>query len=59
VTPSESDFTFGKAKLVEATQKKFKKPEDVGVERMKETFNVGAGSKEHDELKRKREEFAV
>jgi len=26
---------------------------------MKEHFNVGAGSKEHDELKRKREEFAV
>jgi hypothetical protein len=26
---------------------------------MKEHFNVGAGTKEHDELKRKREEYAV
>jgi hypothetical protein len=31
----------------------------VAEERMKQTFNVGAGAKEHDELKRKREDFAV
>ena len=41
-------------------KKKTKKPEEVGEERMKNTFNIAGGSaKEHDELKRKREDYAV
>lgn len=37
------------------------KPEDIGAERMKETFNVGTGGKvgDHEDLKRRREDFAV
>ena len=51
---------MGKDKNAEVEKKKKKKAEDIGEERLKNTFNVGAtGSKDNDEHKRKREEFAV
>jgi nucleosome binding factor SPN SPT16 subunit len=54
------DFVMGKSKQPEKDKKKAKKPEEVGEERIKSTFNIaGASSKDHDELKRKREDFAV
>lgn len=53
-------FNMGKDKNADTTKQKKKKPEDVGEERLKNTFNVGgASSKDNDEHKRKREEFAV
>lgn len=57
-----NEFSLGKVqnKGGQANNKK-KKPEDIGADRMKEVFNVGGGGKgtEHEDLKRKREEFAV
>jgi hypothetical protein len=54
------DFHIGKITKTDKDKKKTKKPEEVGEERLKSTFNLAGGSgKEHDELKRKREDFAV
>jgi hypothetical protein len=51
---------MGRSVKVDADKKKFKKPEEVGEARMQSTFNIAGGSaKEHDELKRKREDYAV
>ena len=38
---------------------KVKNMEELAEERMSKTFNVGGGAKEADELKRKREDYAV
>ena len=57
---SEADFVMGKSTKADKEKKKTKKAEEVGEERIKSTFNLaGASSKDHDELKRKREDFAV
>jgi len=59
-TGGEADFNIGKTTKTDKDKKKTKKPEEVGEERLKSTFNLAGGSgKEHDELKRKREDFAV
>ena len=59
-TESDSAFVLGKVAKSEADKKKMKKADDVAEERMRSTFNVGGGtSKDHDELKRKREDYAV
>lgn len=59
-TEQDSAFVLGKVAKADADKKKMKKADDVAEERMKATFNVGGGtSKDHDELKRKREDFAV
>jgi hypothetical protein len=51
---------MGKSTKAVKDKNKTKKPEEVGEERMKNTFNLAGGStKEHDELKRKREDYAV
>ena len=59
-TQSEDMFNIGKDKKADQAKQKKKKVDDVAEERLKNTFNVGAGgSKDNDEHKRKREEFAV
>ena len=56
----EDLFNLGKDKQIEVEKKKKKKADEVGEERLKNTFNVGGtGQKDNDEHKRKREEFAV
>lgn len=42
-----------------ATKTKVKNMEELAEERMSKTFNVGAGAKETEDLKRKREDYAV
>jgi len=59
-TKQNEDFTFGRTSTKNEADKKKKKTVDtLAEERLKSTFNVGAGAKDHDELKRKREDFAV
>ena len=53
------DFVFGKSSKADHDKKKKKNADEMAEERLKQTFNVGGGSKDHDELKRKREDFAV
>ena len=53
----EVDFNIGRNKAADDKKKK-KKAEDVAEKRLQEHFHVGASSKDNDELKRKREEFA-
>jgi len=51
---------MGKSQKSDADKKKKKKPETVTQERIEKQFNIhGAGGKDQDDLKRKREEFAV
>lgn len=50
---------FGKSSKADADKKKKKNIEEMAEERMKQTFNVGSGAKDHEDLKRKREDFAV
>lgn len=51
---------MGRSTKTDVDKKKKKKADEVGEDRMRSTFNVGGGtSKDHDELKRKREDFAV
>ncbi len=52
-------FSIGKGGKPEGEKKKKLKPEQKGEERMKETFNYGGNSGQHEDLKRKREEYAV
>lgn len=52
------DFAIGRSHKADVDKKK-KKADELAEERLKETFNIGGGAKEHDELKRKREDFAV
>ena len=59
---TDAEFVLGRSAKTEKdnSKKKTKKPEEVGEERIKSTFNIAGGStKEHDELKRKREDYAV
>jgi len=49
---------MGKGANPQQDKHKKKKPEQIGESRMQQTFNV-QGSKDHDDLKRKREEYAV
>jgi hypothetical protein len=56
---SEPAFVIGKSKADGNDKKKKKKPEQIGEERMKETFGIGLGNKDQDDLKRKREEYAI
>jgi hypothetical protein len=51
-------FSMGKDTKADADKKTKKKPEQVAEERLKETFNLG-GVAGGDDLKRKREDFAV
>lgn len=56
----DTHFTLGKSDKNDKDKKKTKKPEEVAEQRIKDTFNIAAGSsKENDELKRKREDYAV
>ena len=55
--PSEGGFTFGKSTTSLNDKKKAK--HDHAEQRIKETFNIGGSSEHHDDLKRKREDFAV
>lgn len=51
-------FNLGKSSSTVTDKKKSK--HDHAEQRIKETFNIGGGSAgHHDELKRKREDFAV
>ncbi len=50
---------FGKSSKGDTDKKKKKNVEEQAEERMKQTFNVGTGAKDHEDLKRKREDFAV
>jgi hypothetical protein len=59
VNRAGDDFVFGKSSKPDGDKKKKKNAEEMAEERLKQTFNVGSGSKDHDELKRKREDFAV
>jgi hypothetical protein len=54
---SEGGFTFGKSSTTTSDKKKSK--HDHAEQRIKETFNIGGGADQHDDLKRKREDFAV
>ncbi len=53
----DSTFQLGKNNL--DADKKKKKTESHVEERIKQTFNLAGSAKEQDELKRKREDFAV
>lgn len=55
----EAVFEIGKSGKTDDKQKKKKKNENVAEDRIKEHFNLNASNKDHDELKRKREDFAV
>lgn len=57
--PITQDFAFGRSAKPDGDKKKKKNAEELAEERLKQTFNVGAGAKDNDELKRKREDFAV
>jgi hypothetical protein len=48
---------LGKSTSSAADKKKGKV--DHAEQRIKDTFNIGGGAEHHDELKRKREDFAV
>ena len=50
------DFVFGKPSK-DHDKKKKKTGEELAEERLKQT--LGGGTKDHDELKRKREDYAV
>jgi hypothetical protein len=50
-------FNLGKSSSSAVDKKKGK--HDHAEQRIKETFNIGGGADHHDELKRKREDFAV
>jgi hypothetical protein len=54
---SEGGFTFGKSTTSASDKKKGK--HDHAEQRIKETFNIGGGAEHHEDLKRKREDFAV
>ncbi|CDW72241.1 importin subunit alpha-1-like [Stylonychia lemnae] len=54
----QDDFAFGRSNKGEADKKK-KTADELAEERLKQTYNVGGGSKDNDDLKRKREDFAV
>lgn len=51
------DFVFGKSSKADQEKKKKKTGEEIAEERLKQT--LGGGTKDHDELKRKREDYAV
>jgi hypothetical protein len=52
------DFAIGRSDT--QTQKpKVKNMDELAEERMRQTFNVGAGTKDNEDLKRKREDYAV
>jgi len=53
------DFVFGKSSKADHDKKKKKTGEEIAEERLKQTFGVGGATKDHDDLKRKREDFAV
>ena len=52
-------FEMGRSGKNETDKKKKKKNENIAEERIKQTYNLSAPTKDQDELKRKREEFAV
>jgi hypothetical protein len=56
--PSGEAFMFGKASSSALDKKKKLKPEQVGEERMHQVFNASS-NKDHDDLKRKRESYAI
>lgn len=57
---NQEAFDLGRSAKADVDKKKKKKNENVAEERIKQTFNLsGNNDKEHDELKRKREDFAV
>ena len=54
---TEGGFNLGKSTASTADKKKGKV--DHAEQRIKDTFNIGGSAEHHDELKRKREDFAV
>lgn len=52
------DFSIGKSDKDQG-KSKVKGLDEIAEERMKQTFNVGGGTKDVDDLKRKREDYAV
>ena len=56
---AESGFQLGKVTSGADADKKKKKHGDHAEQRIKETFNLGGSSDQADELKRRREDYAV
>ena len=56
--PSADGFQLGRSAVTELDKKK-KKLENHAEERIKQTFNLAGSAKEQEDLKRKREEYAV
>ena len=55
----EVDLALGRSGKDADKKNKKKTVDELAEERMKQTFNVGGSAKDTDDLKRKREDFAV
>ena len=53
------DLALGRSGKDADKKNKKKTVDELAEERMKQTFNVGGSAKDTDDLKRKREDFAV
>ena len=58
IATSLGGFVIGKSSSSAVDKKKMLKPEQVGEERMHQTFNA-TGNRDHEDLKRKRESYAI